>query len=125
MAELLFKEEVYGIVAPAIEVHRELGNGFAEAIYQEAMQVELATRQIPFESQKVLQVFYKGRPLEKSYVADFICFNAIIVEIKVLNQLSGKEESQVLNYLKATGLRVGLLINFGSHSKPDSQRYVR
>ena len=123
--ELLLKDEVYNIIGAAIEVHRELGPGFLEAVYQEALERELTERQIPFVSQQVLTVHYKGKPLQKQYQADLICYEQIIVELKALNQLSGKEEAQLLNYLKATGLRVGLLINFGSTGKLEWKRRVK
>ncbi len=125
MTDLLFKKEVFAIVGAAMEVHRELGPGFLEAVYQEAMEIELESRHIPYEARKTLTVCYKGRPLKKAYEADLVCYGQIIVELKALDRLSGREEAQVLNYLKATGLRVGLLINFGSHPKLEWQRLVR
>jgi GxxExxY protein len=82
MAELLFKEEVYRIVGAAIEVHRELGSGFLEPVYQEAMAIELASGSIPFDPQRTLQILYKGQPLKKEYVPDFVCYQQIIVELK-------------------------------------------
>jgi GxxExxY protein len=125
MTDLLLRDEVYAIVGAAIEVHRELGSGFLEAVYQEAMEMELASRGIAFVSQKPLTIRYKARPLLKEYVADLICHGQIIVELKALDQLSGKEEAQLLNYLKATGLRVGLLLNFGSAGRLEWKRFVR
>ena len=125
MTELLLKDEVFAIIGAAIEVHRELGCGFLEAVYQEALEIELENRQLPFEAQKPLVIFYKKHRLKKEYVADLVCHGQIIVEIKALDRLSGKEESQILNYLKATGLRVGVLINFGSHGKLEWKRFVR
>jgi GxxExxY protein len=92
MAELLFKDEVYQIVAAAFDVHRGLGSGFAEGVYQEAMQIELAARKIPFEPQKILRIRYREQWLDKSYVADFICFDKIILELKAMDHLSGKEQ---------------------------------
>ena len=124
MNELLLKEEVYAIVGAAIEVHRELGPGFLEAVYQEAMEMELRERDIPFEAEKALRISYKGKILKKEYYADFICYEKIIVELKALDRLSGNEEAQILNYLKTTGLKVGLLVNFGSHGKLEWQRFV-
>ncbi len=124
MTELLFKEEVYAIVGAAIEVHRELGSGFLEAVYQEAMEIELQGCHILFQSQPELNIVYKGRVLEKKYNPDFLCLQEIIVEIKALDQLSGKEDSQVINYLKASGKRVGLLINFGSVGKLEWKRFI-
>ena len=125
MKELILKEEVYAIVGAAIEVHRNLGPGFLEAVYQEAMEIELSTRGIPFDAQKPIQVRYKGQILNKKYVADLICFDLIIVELKALNRLSGNEHAQILNYLKATGFKVGVLINFGSHGKLEWKRFVK
>lgn len=124
MSELLFKDEVYKIVGAAIEVHRELGPGFLEPVYQEAMAIELASCSIPFEAQKALQVIYKGYKLKKEYVPDFVCYQQIILELKALAQLSGIEEAQALNYLKATKFRVALLLNFGSHGKLEWRRLV-
>lgn len=115
MNELMQKEEVYDIVGAAIEVHRILGPGFLEAVYQEAMEIELSAREIPFDAQKQIRVRYKDQILDKEYIADLVCFNLILVELKALHHLSGNEESQILNYLKATGFKVGVLINFGSH----------
>jgi GxxExxY protein len=125
VAELMLREEVYAVVGAAIEVHRELGPGFLEAVYHEAMEVELANAAIPFESLKPLPVSYKGRRLKKEYEADLVCFGKIIVELKALDRLSGIEEAQILNYLKATGFRVGLLINFGSPGTLEWRRFVR
>jgi GxxExxY protein len=123
MTELILKDKVYAIIGAAIEVHRELGPGFLEAIYQEAMEIELEDCGLPTESQKPLAIFYKRRRLRKEYQADLICYEQII-ELKALDKLSGKEEAQILNYLKATGLRVGLLINFGSSGELEWHRYV-
>jgi GxxExxY protein len=122
--ELLFKQEVYDIIGAAIEVHRTLGSGFLEAVYQEAMEIELASRQIPFRSQVQLPVYYKGTLLTKCYCADLLCFEAIVVEFKAVSRSSGYEKAQVLNYLKATGMRVGLLINFGDPGRLDWERFV-
>ena len=125
MTELLLKEEVYAVVGVAIEVHRELGSGFLEPVYQEAMEMELAERTIPFLAQQALSIRYKGRVLVKQYVPDLVCYDQIIGELKALDRLSGTEESQLLNYLKASGLRVDLLVNFGSQGKLEWKRFVR
>lgn len=125
MTELLLKDEVYAVVGAAIEVHRELGPGFLEAVYQEAMQVELSARSIPHEPLKPLRIAYKGTLLAKEYIADFVAYEQMTVEIKALERLGGREEAQVLNYLKATGLKVGLLINFGSAGRLEWKRMVR
>ncbi|PIU49236.1 MAG: GxxExxY protein [Desulfobacterales bacterium CG07_land_8_20_14_0_80_52_14] len=109
-------QRTYAIIGAAMEVHRELGTGFLEAVYQAAMEMELGLRDIPFRSQPQIAVQYKGRQLEKVYQPDLICFGEIIVELKALARLSGTEEAQMINYLKATGMKVGLLINFGAPS---------
>jgi GxxExxY protein len=101
-----------------------LGNGFLEAVYQSAFKLELLNRKIPFEVEKELPVFYKGQRLEICYRADVICYGKIIVELKALDRLTSKEESQLLNYLSATRLRVGLLINFGSRGKLEWKRFA-
>ena len=101
-----------------------LGRGFLEPIYQEAFEIELGRRGLPFEHKKELTVFYKGHPLEKKYVPDLICFNQIIVEIKALDRLSGVEEAQLLNYMKMTRMGVGLLIHCGSRVRLEWKRYV-
>ena len=124
MAGLVLKKEVFEIVGAAIEVHRQLGPGFLEAVYQEALGLEMDSRAIPFQAQKPLRIRYKGRVLDKAYFADFLCYGKVIVEIKALDHLSGNEYAQVLNYLKATGHRVGLLINFGSHPKLQWKRFI-
>ncbi len=124
MNDLLLKDEVYAIVGAAIEVHKELGSGFLEPVYHEAMEIELRERSIPFESQKSLAIRYKGKALSKGYIVDMVCFESIVVELKAQEKLSGREEAQILNYLKATGLKVGLLINFGSCGKLEWRRFV-
>lgn len=122
--ELLYKEEVYAIIGAAMEVYNNLGPGFLEAVYQEAMEIETAARKIPTLPEQKLFIDYKGSPLKKFYEADLICFEKIIVEIKALDKLSSREEAQILNYLKATGMKVGVLINFGAHQNLEWKRLV-
>jgi len=124
MTELLLKDEVYAVVGAAMDVHKELGHGFLEPVYQEAMEMELELRRIPFEALKPLRISYKGRLLKKGYKADLVCYGQLIVELKALDALTTKEEAQILNYLKATGLRVGLLVNFGSVGRLEWKRFV-
>jgi GxxExxY protein len=124
VADLILKNEVYQIIGAALDVYWHLGRGFLERVYHEAMEIELTRRQIPFRSPHKLTIFYKGQPLEKTYIADMLVFEQIIAEFKACDRLCGTDESQLLNYLKATGMRVGLLINFGSAVKLEWKRYV-
>ena len=116
MTDLLFKNEVYQIIGAAMEVHQELGPGFLEPVYQEALELEFRQRIIPHEREKPLNIYYKGIKLTRTYSSDFLCYDSIVVELKALSQLNGEHESQLINYLKATKLRVGVLINFGAKS---------
>jgi GxxExxY protein len=122
--ELIFKDEVYAIMGAAMDVHSNLGSGFLEAVYQEAMEKELVQRDIPFEAQKPIKISYKNQILKKEYTADLVCYGKIIVELKAQDKLSGKEEAQILNYLKATTLKLGVVINFGSHPKLEWKRLI-
>ena len=108
--------QTYAIIGAAMEIHRQLGHGFLEAVYQDAAVIEFPLRKIPFEKEVSLPIRYKEILLPSHYRADFICFSEIIVEFKALSHLSSVEEAQLLNYLKATGLKRGLLINFGASS---------
>jgi len=121
---LLYEKDSYIIIGACMNVHNELGPGFLEAVYQEALSIELRNLNIPFQQEKLIQIYYQGHKLEKWYKADFVCFDKIILEIKALSGLSGIEESQVINYLKATGIKVGLLVNFGAQSL-EHKRLVR
>jgi len=112
--DLLYKDEVYRIIGAAMEVYNTLGSGFLEVVYQEALQIEFAACEIEHESQKELPIPYKGRILKKGYCVDFLVFGKILVEIKALPDLSSIEDAQVINYLKASGLELALLINFGA-----------
>ncbi len=114
--ELVYKDEVFKIIGAAMEVHNELKNGYLEDVYQEALEHEFKIQGIPFETQKMLPITYKGMPLKQFYKADFLCYDKIIVEIKAVSCLNDNHKAQVLNYLKCTGCKVGLLINFGEQS---------
>jgi GxxExxY protein len=121
---LIYEDETYAIVGAAMEVYYKLGRGFLEPVYQEALALEFALRGIPFQAQKKLQIEYKGHTLEKTYIADFLCFEKILVEIKSLTLLTPSDWSQIINYLKVSGLKVGLLFNFGNGVKLEQKRLV-
>ena len=116
MTELLYKDEVYSIIGAAMEVHNILGCGFLEPVYQEALEIELKKRKIPYVPQKQLPIYYKDDLLKKTYIADYIAFDKIVIENKAITQLSSLEEAQLLNYMKAGDYELGLLINFGAES---------
>ena len=116
MVDLILKEEVYKVKGACMEVHKQLGNGFLEAVYQEALEEEFKLQEIPFVREKQLRVKYKGKTLMKYYIPDFVCFDNIVVEFKALSKLCNDHEAQVLNYLKTTGIKVGVLVNFGTRS---------
>ncbi|HEY6121617.1 MAG TPA: GxxExxY protein [Pyrinomonadaceae bacterium] len=124
MKELIFKEEVYAIVGAAMDVRWQLGQGFLEPVYQEALEIEFRRRGIPFEPQEEIVIYYKGEALKKKYVADFTCYGQIVIELKALDGLCGRDVGQLLNYMKATRFNVGLLINFGSPVRLEWHRYV-
>ncbi|GHT20465.1 hypothetical protein FACS189429_8600 [Bacteroidia bacterium] len=116
MNEFIYKSECYKIIGACYEVHNNLGMGFLEPVYQEALAIEFEKQNIPFEKEKKITITYKDIQLGKFYVADFVCFDNIILELKALSALTTEHEAQLLNYLKATNLKVGYLINFGEKS---------
>jgi len=122
MTEIIYREESYQLMGACFEVYREKGCGFLEAVYQECLELELADRGIPFVAQQPLQLSYKGRPLRQSYQPDLICFGRIVVELKAVSQLSDEHRAQMQNYLRASGHRLGLLVNFGHFPKIEAER---
>ena len=122
--QLLFADETFLIRRAVFEVSRQMGTGFLEAVYQECLAIEFAAQGIPFEASPMLALTYKGQPLNQSYRPDFVCFGRIIVELKAVRELAPEHRAQVLNYLKATGLKVGLLVNFGCAPKARVERLV-
>ncbi len=124
MKNLINEKETYGILGACFEVYREKGCGFLEAVYQECLEHEFDLQQLPAKSQVTLPLSYKGRKLKKTYEADFICFDRVLLEIKAVSKLTDEHRAQLQNYLHATGLRVGLLVNFGHYPKVEHERYV-
>ncbi len=116
MAEVIYEKESYKIIGACISVHKELGCGFLEAVYKEALAIEFRNFGIPFEQETSLDIYFKSIKLNKKYIADFICYDKIILELKALGKTTTEHESQLLNYLKATELKLGILINFGEKS---------
>lgn len=125
MAELIYRDEAYAVVGACFEVYNEKGCGFLEAVYQECLEIEFGLRRLPYRPQAELQISYKGRILKTAYQPDFICFERIILEIKAVSALDEIHRAQVHNYLKATGHRLGLLVNFGSQGKLQHERIIR
>ncbi|BCB28556.1 GTP-binding protein [Sulfurimicrobium lacus] len=125
MADLKYEEESFRIRGAIFEVYREMGCGFLEAVYQECLEKELGKQDIPFAAHRELALHYKGDRLEQTYKPDFICFERIIVELKAAKELAGEHRAQVHNYLKATGLELGLLVNFGHYPKVEIERIVK
>ena len=125
MKELLFKEETYRIRGACCEVSKEKGCGFVEPVYQECMEFELSLQGIEYVAQPRLQLEYKGQPLKSEYIPDLICFETIIVELKAVSELTAEHRAQVHNYLKATGHRLGLLVNLGHHPRIEIERIIR
>ena len=124
MAELIYKEESYKLVGACMEVYNEKGFGFNEAVYQECLELELGFQSIPFNPQEKLSLEYKGHPLEQTYIPDLICFGKIVIELKAVSALTDEHRGQVLNYLRATGMTLGILVNFGNSGKLEWERIV-
>ena len=124
MVELIYKDEVFAIQGAVFEVYKNLGTGFLENVYQEALEMELTSRGIPFRSQAEIEIRYKGKVLKQSYRADIVCYDKIILELKAVKVLLPEHEAQLQNYLKATSMRLGLLINFCHMPKVEIKRIV-
>ena len=122
MTELLYKQECYRIQGAIFEVYREIGSGFLEAVYQECLAREFRLASIPFIAQKELRLCYKGELIEQTYRADFVCYDKIVLELKAVHDIAPVHKAQVLNYLKMTGLELGLLVNFGHFPKATVDR---
>ena len=113
---LLYEKESYLIIGAAIEVHKELGYGFLEAVYQEALEKEFELKRIPYKREVPFTIYYKNKPLNKYYIADFICYDKIIIELKSKSAICSEHQAQLLNYLAASRLKLGIILNFGKQS---------
>ncbi len=122
--ELIHADECYRIMGACFEVYKDKGSGFLEAVFQECLELEFALQGIPAAAQVPLDLAYKGRPLQQRYVADFVCFGKIVLELKAVDRLADEHRAQVLNYLNATGFKLGLLVNFGHYPKLEWERIV-
>ena len=121
---LLYEEESYALLGVCFDVYKDKGAGFLEGVYQECLAIELGLRDIPFDEQPLLALAYKGHPLQQTYRPDFVCYGKVILELKAVSALTDEHRAQLHNYLKASGLRLGLLINFGHHPKLEYERIV-
>jgi len=121
---VIHADESYKLVGACFEVYNRMGCGFLESVYQECLEIELSHREIPFVAQQELKLTYRDRELRQRYLPDFVCYNNIIMEIKALSDLTDEHKSQVLNYLHATGMKLGLLVNFGHYPKLEYERLV-
>ena len=124
MSILLFEEESFRIRGACFEVYKEKGHGFLEAVFQECLGIEFELAGIPFVEQPTLKLCYKKHPLKQGYVPDFVCCGKIIVEIKAVKTIADEHRAQIINYLKATGMQLGLLVNFGAYPKVEIERFV-
>ena len=121
---IIFKDESYLIQGAIFDVYREMGCGFLESVYQECLEKELSLQNIPFVSQQELKLQYKGQALNQIYKSDIVCYNSIIIELKALSKITPQHKAQVMNYLKASGVKLGLLVNFGSYPRVTMERIV-
>ena len=122
--QILYKNESYRITGACFEVYKDKGSGFLEDVYQECLAIEFEEQRIPFQEKPQLSLRYHDRELRQHYEPDFVCFGKIIVEIKAVKELADEHRAQVINYLKATGLQLGLLVNFGHYPKIEHERFV-
>jgi GxxExxY protein len=124
MTEIVYKDECFAIQGAIFDVYREMGCGFLEAVYQECLEKELIKRKISFISQKELKLYYKGEELTQRYKPDLICYGQIILELKAVKEIASEHKAQLINYLNATSMKLGLLVNFGHHPKVEIIRIV-
>jgi GxxExxY protein len=122
--KVLYPTESYAITGACFTVYNEKGCGFLESVFQECLEIEFEHLRIPFQAQKKLQLTYRGRPLRNSFAADFVCYDSILVELKAVSTLTDEHRAQVLNYLSASGLTLGILVNFGHYPRLEYERMV-
>jgi GxxExxY protein len=122
--EIRYKDECYAIQGAVYDVYREMGHGFLESVYQECLEKEFQSRRVPFAAQPSLRLSFKGQLLEQVYIPDFVCYDKIIIELKAVKAIAAEHTAQVINYLKATGMKLGLLVNFGDFPKATIKRLV-
>ncbi len=122
--ELILEDETFKVRGAVFEVYKEMGCGFIEAVYQECLKKERRLCGIPFEAQKPLALYYKEKMLEQVYIPDFVCYDKIVVDLKAVKVIAPEHRAQVINYLKASSMRVGLLVNFGAHPNATIDRLV-
>lgn len=119
---MLYADEAYNLIGACFEVYNRMGCGFLEAVYQECLEIECYERRIPFEAQQGLKLQYRGHDLKQKYIPDFVCYGKIIMELKAVRGLSDEHRGQMLNYLHGTGMKLGLLVNFGHHNRLEYER---
>ena len=124
MSQIIYKEESYKIIGACFEVYNEMECGFLEPVYQECVEIELQYQRLPFTSQRELSLTYRNRVLEQKYKPDFICYDKIILELKSVSEITNDHRAQVMNYVHATNLSLGLLVNFGAYPKLEYERFV-
>ena len=122
--DMIYKDEVYAIQGAIFDVYKEMGNLWQEEVYQQCLKIELAKRSIPYDAQQPLRIFYKDEPIEKTYIPDLLCYGKIIVELKAVTKLADEHRRQILNYLRITKSRLGLLVNFGSYPRVEIERFA-
>ena len=124
MSSIIYKLESFEIMGACFEVYKEKGSGFVESVYEECLEIELGDRKIPFVMKPMLSLSYKGRPLRSKFIPDFVCYDKIVVELKAVTSLTNEHRAQVQNYLRATGMKLGLLVNFCHYPKLEYERIV-
>ena len=122
--KLIYRDEVYAIQGAIFDVYKKMGVGFLEGVYQECLRIEFGRRSIPFHAQRPLAIAYDGEPLQHGYIADFVCFERVLLELKAARAIAPEHRAQIINYLRATGIKLGLLVNFGASPKVEIERFA-